>query len=291
LGLIGQRADPGFNVKVAHPAYTQEHPRVMIDEAHYNFHTAGGRYKPFADLVANDGYRVSPNREKFTRRALEKCEILVIANALGAENMGDPEAAKPAFTAAESDAVRDWVSDGGSLLLITDHQPMGDAAEALSKRFGVEMSKGVTRDQANCQEGRPAALLFTRAKNLLGDHPITRGRDESERINRIGTFTGQSLKGPAGSTAILKLADTATDDVGDKEVSAAGRSQGVALEFGKGRVVVMGEAAELSAQLAGVDGKMGMNAPGIDNRQMALNIMHWLSGALEPRETLRKKAG
>jgi hypothetical protein len=25
-----------------------------------------------------------------------------------------------------------------------------------------------------------------------------------------------------------------------------------------------------------------MNVPGIDNRQFALNILHWLSGLLEP---------
>jgi hypothetical protein len=27
----------------------------------------------------------------------------------------------------------------------------------------------------------------------------------------------------------------------------------------------------------------GMNRPGIDNRQLALNIMHWLSGLLQER--------
>jgi len=291
LGLGGgQRADPTFDVKVARPAYIQQHPRVLFDEAHQNFHTAGGRYKPFADLVANDGYRVSSNREKFTRPALEKCEILVIANAMGPDGTDDTAAAKSAFTETECDAVRDWVNDGGSLLLITDHQPFGDAAESLSKRFGVEMSKGMTRDPENSERDRPAQILFTRAKNLLGDHPITRGRDESERLNRIKTFAGQSLKGPAGSTAILKLAETATDDVGDKEVSAAGRAQGVALRYGKGRVVVLGEAAELSAQLLGLE-KFGMNVPGLDNRQMALNLMHWLSGLLEPRERALKKAG
>ena len=53
----------------------------------------------------------------------------------------------------------------------------------------------------------------------------------------------------------------------------------------------MGEAAELSAQVIGVDDKFGMNVPGIDNRQMALNILHWLSGLLEPREAALKKAG
>jgi hypothetical protein len=34
-----------------------------------------------------------------------------------------------------------------------------------------------------------------------------------------------------------------------------------------------------------------MNVPGLDNRQMALNIMHWLSGLLEPRAGEKKKAG
>ena len=92
---------------------------------------------------------------------------------------------------------------------------------------------------------------------------------------------------------ILKLADTAVDLSmdDDKPVSAAGRAQGVAFRLGKGRVVVMGEAAELSAQVIGSGEKFGMNVPGLDNRQMALNIMHWLSGLLEPREGALKKAG
>ena len=76
-----------------------------------------------------------------------------------------------------------------------------------------------------------------------------------------------------------------------KPASAAGRAQGVAFSLGKGRVVVMGEAAELSAQVIGDGRKFGMNVPGIDNRQMALNIMHWLSGLLEPRESCTQEGG
>ncbi len=81
LGLLGQRSDPKFDTKVARPAYTQVHPTVLIDEAHHNFHTMGGRYKPFAQLIASDGYRVAPNRSKFTGDALKGCDVLVIANA------------------------------------------------------------------------------------------------------------------------------------------------------------------------------------------------------------------
>jgi hypothetical protein len=281
----GQRSDPDFNTKVAHPAFVTEHPRVLFDEAHDNFHTTDGRYKPFAEVIANDGFKVIPNKEKFSKTLLAKGDILIIANALGGGG-GDGSA----FTDAECDAVLDWVQEGGSLLLITDHAPFGGAAESLAKRFGVEMSKGYTSDPKN-SEGGETSLVFTRANHLLGDHAITKGRNDSEKVNRIQTFTGQSLKGPAGSVAILKLGDSAVDQGDDgSPKSAAGRAQGIAFPFGNGRVVVMGEAAELSAQLIGSE-KFGMNVPGLDNRQMALNIMHWLSGLLEPREKPLKKAG
>ncbi len=83
----------------------------------------------------------------------------------------------------------------------------------------------------------------------------------------------------------MKLADTAQDRMpnpDNKPISAAGRAQGIALRLGKGRAVFLGEAAMLSAQITGANRmKFGMNHPGIDNRQLALNILHWLSGLLK----------
>jgi hypothetical protein len=61
--------------------------------------------------------------------------------------------------------------------------------------------------------------------------------------------------------------------------SARGHAQAVALEFGKGKVVVLGEAGMLSAQVDPLGFKMGMNTPGNDNKQFALNLFHWLSGS------------
>jgi len=282
-----QVADPNFDAKVAHPAYAKTGPKVLFDEAHNNFHTASGRYKPFADLITSDGYRVTPNKEKFAAAGLKGFDILVISNALGAERMNMPEAANPAFTAEECDAIRDWVKGGGNLLLIADHAPMGSANQILADRFGVNMSKMFTVDNQNYdkESNNPGFIIYTRESGRLADHPITRGRNDSERINKIITFTGQSLKGPADSIAFMKLADSAVDamaGVNSNPMSAAGRSQGLAMSSGKGRVVVLGEAAMLSAQLAGPN-KMpfGMNRPGIDNKQMVLNIMHWLSGLLK----------
>jgi hypothetical protein len=280
-----QVADPNFDVKVARPAHTKKQPSVLFDEAHNNFHTADGRYKPFADLIRNDGYIITPSKGVFTAAALKPFDILVISNALGAPQMNSPDATKPAFTEAECDAVRDWVRGGGALLFIADHAPMGSAAETLGARFGVNMSKAFTLDNSNTppEDNNPGFIVYSRDNKLLGDHAITRGRDASERVNRVIAFTGQSLKGPADSVAFMKLSDTAKDAMPGvaAQTSAAGRAQGLAFEFGKGRVVVMGEAGMLSAQLAGPDKRpFGMNRPGLDNRQLALNIMRWLSRVL-----------
>ena len=288
VAALGQQLpDPEFNTSVENPAYKKEGPRILFDEAHHNFHTTEGRYKPFVDVLMNDGYRVIRNRQPFTRSSLSSFKVLVIANALGAEEMDDNGADASAFTEEECQAVQEWVKSGGALLLIADHAPFGGAAASLGNRFGVDMSKGFTYDPANSAPNSPSLLIFSRENKLLATHPITEGRDQNERLNSVQSFTGQSLKGPEDSVAILKLSDTAKDTPNreaDSSVSAAGRAQAIALKFGKGRVVVQGEAAMLSAQIAGQNKqKMGMNVPGNDNKQYALNVMHWLSGLLKEK--------
>jgi hypothetical protein len=285
--LAQQLPDPEFNTSVENPAYKKDGPRVLFDEAHHNFHTTEGRYKPFVDILMNDGYRIIRNRQAFTKSTLSSFKVLVIANALGAEEMDDNGADASAFTEEECQAVQDWVKSGGALLLIADHAPFGGAAASLGSRFGIDMSKGFTYDPANSAPNSPSLLIFSRENKLLGTHPITDGRDQNEKLNTVQSFTGQSLKGPDDSVAILKLSDTAKDTPNreaDSSVSAAGRAQAIALKFGKGRVVVQGEAAMLSAQIAGQNKqKMGMNVPGNDNKQYALNVMRWLSGWLKEK--------
>jgi hypothetical protein len=277
-----QTADPNFEATVSNPTFTDIHPTVLFDDGHFNFHTSTGRYKPFVDLLTNDGYIITSNTARFDQAILSKYQILIISNAQGAENTMDPKAAEAAFTEPECDAVQNWVHSGGALLLIADHVPHGGAASGLARRFGIEMSNGVTTDESNYERSRnTGSLIFSQDNKLLGDHPILRGRNEAERINRVTTFVGQSLKGPEPSTPLLKLADTAKDLLSDQtSVSAAGRTQAIALEAGKGRVVAFGEAAALTAQLS-ARGKSGMSFPGSDNRQLVLNILHWLSGVLD----------
>jgi hypothetical protein len=329
LAAIPARAQQGpdttWTPTIARPAYAANGPRVGIDAAHLNFHTATGNYRPFATLLRRDGYRVSANTAPFTRQSLAAFDVLVIANARGGTGLDALFA--PAFTAEECTAVTEWVRGGGSLLLIADHAPFGTAAEALSLQFGVEMSKGWTFDStAGNSQGNPTFLRYDRENGLLGTHPILQGRDESERVSRVVSFTGQSLSVPAGADVLLRLSPTAQDrqpptreeaqaqaarrqrmvdslvaayrarggadstttlaapmrdDSPQRFASAAGRAQGLALTVGSGRVVILGEAAMLTAQVVNIPGRetmrMGMNVPGSDDQQFALNVLHWLS--------------
>jgi hypothetical protein len=286
--------DRGFNTRVAAPAYAAHHPRVLFDMAHNNAASADGLYQPFVDLITSDGYRVAANDREFSKKILINGDILVIANPRGAPGRLD----SPAFTESECAAVKEWVNAGGSLLLIISHLPFSAAAESLCKQLNVDVTKGHTFDKSNFNQtsGDETELVFTRDNGLLKDHAITRGRSGSESINRIITFSGTSLKAPADSVPFLMLADTAMDVLPPTapkptspeealpehtQVSAAGRAQGIAMEIGKGRLVVLGEAGMLTAQVTPQGFHFGMNVPGYDNRQLALNIMHWLSGLLK----------
>jgi hypothetical protein len=306
IGAQQQIVDPDFDAAVARPAYSGTGPTVAIDEAHSNFHTASGQYAPFAALLRNDGYRVVASTRALNADSLAAMDVLVIANARNLPALAAGDVSKSAFTDSECDAVRDWVQAGGSLLLIADHAPYGHAADSLAQRFGVAMGKGWAFDRIS-PDGITTQLVFSRANGLLGEHPILSGGNGAEALRSIMSFTGQSLDVPSGATVLMKLSssareaavpddlqaedaasrDTASGAFGSRSTPVGGRAQGIALPFGQGRVVVLGEAALLSAQILRFtegdrprDTRFGMNVPGTDDRQFALNVVQWLSRAL-----------
>ncbi len=259
FGGLQQVPDTAFRPQIEKPAYPAgQGPVVLIDEAHANFHTATGRYLPFANLLRRDGYIVRASAAQLTAKELEAGRILVIANA-GA--VLSPE---------EVASVRDWVAGGGSLLLIADHPPFDMAAKELGKAFGVQFSNGVAGS---------GPLVFRRSNGTLKDHLITKGIDE------VATFTGTSFQVDTAGQPLLVfgsdvfLRQSLRQGNTSNPISLKGHLQGAVLPFGKGKMAAFGEAAMFSAQLADVDRHaIGMNAAiARQNPQFLLNILHWLS--------------
>lgn len=252
-------------------------PVVLIDEAHHNFHTLNGRYAAFANILRADGYRLQANTQMLAPEVLKTCRILVISNALNAQNEGEWRLPTPsAFTTAEMEAVVEWVADGGRLFLIADHMPFAGAAADLAQRFGVHY--------LNCfalSKSRRAPDYFTRADQTLPENELTAG------IDSVASFTGSAFRLPDGATSLLPLGErfeclspqVAWEfDDNTPTVSGVGLHQLGYLSFGKGKVVVSGEAAMFSAQLAGPNRQpMGLNHPTARQNILLLRrLIHWL---------------
>lgn len=285
-----QVPDTTFKPAIAKPAYPENKgPVVLLDEAHYNFHTATGRYMAFAELLRRDGYVVKSSAAKFSKDVLRTVQVLVIANALSESNKDNWSPPNPsAFTDEEIIAVRAWVEAGGALLLIADHLPFPGAANKLAKAFGIIFSNGYASDPRSTS----GPLIFKGADQSLAPHPITHGRSAQESVSSVATFTGSAFQIEKDGQPLLVLGKGSLSYLvrtfGEKisaetpRIPIDGWWQGGTLRLGKGRIAVFGEAAMFSAQLAGpARTPMGMNAPAAaQNPQFLLNVMHWLSGVL-----------
>ena len=299
--------DNSFSPQIEEPAFPDaggNAPLVVIDEAHHNLHTIDGRFKPFAELLKKDGYTVESSVGKYdtvAKAALKKIDILVVVNALNSVNLGKENCTDrwklpipSAFEENEIGSLVEWVKGGGSLLLLADHYPFPSAVEELAAEFGVLMNNGYTYP---VDVTKP--IEFKTIDGSLKSHPITRGRAGSgEQVDSVFTFTGQAFRakpsakvhplmvlGEGVRTYMPSNLDAGSTDfmqnlMASPYILSEGMMQGAVLEFGKGRVVILGEAGLFSAQKFG-EMMMGMNYPPAKyNAQFALNVMHWLSGLL-----------
>lgn len=282
-----QNTDDVIPVKVDAPRNAKaQGEKVVIDGGHHNFHTYEGRFNPFARLLEADGYQVSGTSEQFTDQLLQQCDILVISNPLNEVNTnGNWIVPNPsAFTPKEITCVEKWVKKGGSLLLIADHMPFPGAAEDLAAAFGFTFSNGFAMP---INRSFPTTI-FTIADGTLHKNELTKGDKKEETVTQVATFTGSAFQIPTNATPILSFpadhrsleADTAWRFHPTTPVIPLKDNwyQGAYMKYGKGKIVVYGEAAMMTAQIAGPQKiKVGFNHPAASqNAQFVLNTIHWL---------------
>lgn len=294
-----------YVVTVKEPTFAKgTGPRILIDEAHNNFQTMADRFKGFADLMAADGARVAPLRERITPAALANADILVICNALNEKNAKEKATinkwqlpAPPAFDDEEIKTLAAWVRNGGSLLLIADHMPFPAAAEKLAAAFGVVLQDNFAFDAAFTYLPKDMNLMTFHTvppaptTGILHPHPIVEGARETEKVPFVVSFTGHAFRIKPGvpHAPLMELGNGSnlawpTDhaDISLKTPFAAGVGflQGAALRPGYGRLAMFGEASMFSVNFAEwadyyPTGFQNPDAP--HNKQFALNVMHWLA--------------
>ena len=225
---------------------------ILFDAAHGNRHDAGSESAPgsldwlaFAAREARIG--VHRSSAPFSAHILDGVDLLVIG------------AAATPFSRPETDAIADWVRRGGSLLLLTDHEPFASPSEALAARFGVGMSLEMIAGDVPGSNRRE----FQRALAPSGDE-----------VGLARTYGGQALWRGNGMR-LLPLEATIPAANGGTITAGAPAAQTLAFAYGRGRIVVSGESALFGAQ-RNERGPVGVNDGETHNEAFVLAAVRWL---------------
>ncbi len=307
----------GLSTKMAvaqEPAYAPgTGPSVLIDAAHHNALTAfAGHRASIAKWLQGDGYVVRELLHgRFDREALDGVQIAIISNAKSEQNAyrfyppTEAELAEvwrlptpSAFSQEEIAFLHEWVVMGGALLLVFDHMPLPGAAEELAAAFGIDISTGFAVDGRSLQGfdgpsvAQAARMVFRRVDGTLAEHPVTNGRGLAERVDSVALYVGSAFRLPPEGRSLLTLGSLFVSLLPDVawEFSEAtprqnigGWSQGGVLRVGRGRLAVFGETGILvTPDMVANPAKAGRN-PQLQNPQLLLNVLHWLSGLLDER--------
>ncbi|MEO1254221.1 MAG: hypothetical protein AAFY41_04930 [Bacteroidota bacterium] len=273
--------DSSFHFRFKSP-YFQKPKVIAIDAIHNNRHTKDTGLSHLTKILEQDGFLVKENKELFSQESLKEIDILIIVNALHDSNAKRWELpCLSAFTNQEIDVLKDWVEDGGRLFLSADHMPYSGAVQKLARAFQVEW--GNNFDQSKKKRWPPAS--FDRSKGTLLSSAVTDSSHFAAEVSQIGTFTGSGFRSSSLTPFLIfdstyellypKIAWKFSKKT--KRINAKGWCQGAYGEFGKGKVVFMGESAMFTAQSRGRT-KIGMNSPDApENAQLAVNIFRYLA--------------
>jgi hypothetical protein len=141
------------------------------------------------------------------------------------------------------------VEKGGALFLIADHRPFGAAtAASVTGAFGVESRTATSRmPSTRCPTCRDRTSCSSRARTGFWERiRSSTGAARPNGSRAVVTFGGQALE--AGSATVLlrfgpdAKIHSAPGAPDDRVEPIGGRAQLVALERGKGRVVIAVEA-------------------------------------------------
>lgn len=276
-----QEVDNDYTPAIDKPLYAAgQGPVLLIDGGHNNFHTLDDKFAPFGKVATADGFKVRASSGAINTDALNGVKVLVIANALNKKNVGHwQQPVHQAFTTEEIDAIKEWVHNGGRLFLIADHMPFAGAAADLAKAMGYTLYDGFAMSGPGKKYD-----MFSYDNNMLKHTALT---DNKGSIDKVITYTGHAFQLPDAATSVLTfdakykvlMPEVAWKfSRGMKMIPAEGLSQLAYNTYGKGKVVVAGEAAMFTAQKVPSVIKFGLNAdmPN-DNLQLLLNILEWLS--------------
>jgi methylmalonyl-CoA mutase cobalamin-binding subunit len=232
--------------------------RVVLDAVYTaEGHIHGYKMPTAAKLLEDRGFQVdylcAPVRDMKVRTGdavrkadLSEYNVLVVSGVQG----------KDEFEAGDVNRIQRFVEEGGGLLYCVIRDWHSGAGRNVLERFGVQSRFSYFYDKENCVAGEPMWIDFTD----IAPHAISKG------VSKIMCMGGRPIQGK-GTPVVRSSANSFTAHPWGDAKKDGPQTLVQALEFGKGRVVVVGTDALFRPD----DLEMA------DNRQLFQNIMVWLA--------------
>ena len=240
---------------------SQSKGRILFDVYHAAIDLT--KFQGLLSELENEGYTTESSLERISPSILsrENYDVFVLLGPC------------KSFSDEEEAAIRDFVKDGGGLIIFGEGGPRMRSINIItpinniSAMFGIQFNEDTVVDPERKIEGFDLwEQLVISNFNL---HPVTRG------VRSIGYLYGCSLtlKGSAIPLAFGAETTSADGKEGKDVVVLA------AAEYGKGRVVAMGDYDFLIVIPEGDFLSI------LDNRKLGLNMFEWVSQSFIPAPT------
>jgi hypothetical protein len=253
--------------------------RVLFDEAHSEAwtirpevaeamqpsHPADSSYAKAAGALAEAAFAIQPNTESpLTSSVLAEYDVLVIAHPSAPDWERTTGTGSPMFDQAELDAIEEFVSAGGGLIVLgeTEQEKYGNNLNQLLERFGLHLENDTVQDYEH-NLSAPSWVLAN-----LGEGARGRGGDILTRVHAACLYRATTIGVQNGALVAARSHPTA---------STPDAPLIVATEHGRGRVVVLAD-----SDLFGDD-----CLDELDHRTLWLNLCQWSArreerGRVEP---------
>jgi hypothetical protein len=269
-----QKTDPDETLILVDRLHSyKQNVEMRMVRGKYSYQGMFGFYRLFEHLSAH-GY---PSKsivhqddlpQELTPETLADYDVLFVN--LVSDNMPD-------FSEAEVVAIREFVADGGGLLVISDHSNVYHHAERINpilEPMGIEVTYHTALDKP--PDNAILGWAWIKINNFLAGHPLTEGIDQASFL------TGGIMSVSDGAKAIGWTSEDGYGDFWNEDsthVSLTGNfsyDEGepkgnlpviAAAEYGEGRVVVVGD--------QNIFGDLWLHA--VDNFELALNAFEWLA--------------
>ncbi len=204
-------------------------------------------YSSFYGMIKSSGQGVTVTFEKPVKTSLEGVKTYIIAGP------------SRGFSGQEQDALKDFVKDGGNMLVLLH---ISSPVAELTASFGIVATNFVISEATDMIGNESQDFYVSR----FTAHPVTAG------IKKIAVFGTWGLKAEGDASIVASTSGKAWADINrDRKFEPGEPAQqfgiiGVA-SFGKGKAVVVADDAPFANKFIGE----------ADNRRLSENIIKWFT--------------